>query len=154
LSKINLQLTKKNQRSCDGCTKCCEGWLSADIYGEEMFPGKPCRFVEKNVGCSIYDDRPKDPCKNFMCFWRAEDTVPLEFKPSEIGSLITSQDVEGIEYYSLVECGVKLDSQMLSWFVTYCLSNQINALWTVDGEPYWMGDPRFNNAMDRRYQAV
>lgn len=153
MSKVSLQLTNKNQRSCDGCTKCCEGWLTANIHGEEMYPGKPCQFVEKGVGCTIYDNRPQDPCKNFMCFWRADGIVPIEFKPSEIGSLITIQRIDDMDYYSLVECGEKLDSKFLSWFVTYALSNLLNALWTVDGVPYWMGDQRFNDAMYRLHSG-
>jgi len=153
VSKISLSLSKKNDRSCGDCTRCCEGWLSATIKGEDMYPGKPCQFVEVGVGCNIYKNRPKNPCKTFECMWKSDAIVPEEFKPSKVASLIAKQEVNGIGYLSLVECGEKIDSEVLSWFTIYCLSNLANAFWTVDGKPYWMGDPEFNAEMDKRYQS-
>lgn len=149
MAAINLSLSKKGSRSCEGCTACCEGWITATIQGEDMYPGKPCQFVEKGVGCSIYKDRPKDPCKEFRCMWRDTDTqiMPDEFKPSEIGSMVVRQHVNGIDFLSLVECGEKLRSEMLSWFTTFGVSRGLNLVWTVDGKSYWMGSPQFHQLM-------
>ena len=36
------------KRSCDGCTKCCEGFLPAVIYNKYMYQGRPCHFKKKN----------------------------------------------------------------------------------------------------------
>ena len=151
MAKIKLSLRNKNERSCEGCTACCEGWLSANIKGEEMFPGKPCQFVEQGVGCTIYKDRPKDPCKQFQCMWRSTDSsvMPDEFKPSEVGSIVTVSDIDGIPYHNLVECGVKPQPEVISWFVAFVVGKGLNAYWTVDGKPYWMGSQPFNAAMHR-----
>lgn len=154
MSKIPLTLSvkkKSNDRSCDGCTKCCEGWLVADIHGETMYPGKPCQYVEQGVGCTIYKNRPKEPCKNFACMWKAVEDVPLEFKPSEIGAIIHRMEIDGIAYLNVVECGQLLNPKLLSWFVTYCMSKRINAHWTADGKAFWMGTDEFNKMMMNRY---
>lgn len=77
--------------------------------------------------------------------------MPDEFKPSEIGSLVTRQNLNGIEYLVLVECGVTPLPEVLSWFVTFVISRGLNALWTVDNKPYWVGNPQFNNLMAERH---
>lgn len=154
MAAINLNLSKKGTpaRSCEGCTACCEGWLVANIHGEEMYPGKPCQFVEKGVGCSIYKDRPKDPCKDFRCMWRDTDSqiMPDEFKPSEVGSMVVRQNIDGVDFLTLVECGVKPLPEVLSWFITFGVANGLNLEWKVDGKAYWMGNPHFNEIMFQR----
>lgn len=73
------------ERSCGTCTKCCDGWLSATIYGQEVNIGSPCRFAQGGKGCSIYQDRPVDPCVKFECLWLQDETVPDWIKPEEAG---------------------------------------------------------------------
>lgn len=150
--KIALPISKKDKgRSCGDCTKCCEGWLVATIHGEEMSPGKPCQFVDPGVGCKIYKNRPKDPCKMFSCMWKAVEDVPEEFQPSKSGIILHYQEVDGIKFLNASEAGNEISSLMLSWFVSYCVANQVNAHWTADGKDFWMGRPDFNEAMNRRY---
>jgi hypothetical protein len=153
MGKISLSLGKKNGRSCEGCTACCEGWLTAEIKGEMMYPGKPCQFVEQGVGCTIYKDRPKDPCKEFRCMWRDTDEqiMPDEFKPSEVKSMVTRQQIQGIDYLMLTECGAKPLPEVLSWFVTFAIGNNQNAMWTVDGKAFWIGHPEFNHLMTKEH---
>lgn len=155
MKKIPLKLKNKNERSCEGCTACCEGWLSADINGHEVAPGKPCPFVQQGIGCSIYKDRPKDPCKQFQCMWRATDDsiMPDKFKPSEIGSIVTIAEIDGIPYHRVTECGVRPDPEFLSWFMLFILQNRLNGFWTVEGKPYWFGAPEFVAAMIKFHSA-
>lgn len=158
MAAINLNLSKKGTpaRSCEGCTACCEGWLTANIHGEEMYPGKPCQFVEQGVGCTIYKNRPEDPCKSFRCMWRDTDAqiMPDEFKPSEVGSIVTRQIVDGIEYLTMVECGTKPLPEVISWFVTFGVARGMNLEWTVDGKAHWMGHPQFNEIMLQRHMGT
>ena len=151
MSKISLQLSKKNGRTCDGCTKCCEGWLTANIYGEEMYPGKPCQFVDIGVGCTIYKKRPTDPCKTFQCAWRAAEVVPEQFSPVNTGVIVVEQRVEGIPYLSAVFAGKEIDTEMLSWFVSYAVGRQLNIEWKYQDRPYHIGRVDFIEAMARRY---
>ena len=157
MAAINLGLRpkfKNDERSCEGCTKCCVGWLTANIHGEEMYPGKPCHFVEIGKGCTIYKDRPRDPCKKFVCMWKAVDEVPLEFKPSEVDVILTRAEINGSPYLNAVEAGSTMNPLVLSWFVSYCVSKKINAHWAVDGKAFWMGIDPFNEAMMQRYFPV
>lgn len=152
MSKVSLKLGVKNNRSCEGCTKCCDGWLSANIKGHEMFPGQPCKFVESGVGCTIYDKRPKEPCKTFSCMWRADTRMPEHFKPSLINSIVSQQSIAGIPYLSAVEAGAKSDPEFLSWFISYCVAGKINAEWHVEDKRFFIGTTDFGKAMNKRYE--
>lgn len=152
MSKVALSLGVKNNRSCEGCTRCCEGWLSGNIKGEEMYPGKPCQFVEQGVGCNIYKDRPKDPCKTFVCMWRADMRMPEHFKPSEINSIVTQQTIAGIAYLAAIETGTRPDPEFLSWFISYCVSNRVNAEWHVGDKKFFIGTTDFSKAMNEKYE--
>lgn len=152
MSKVSLNLGVKNNRSCEGCTRCCEGWLTANIKGVEMSPGNPCQFVEVGVGCTIYDKRPKEPCKTFSCMWKADMSMPEEFKPSVANVLVSQQSVDGIAYLAATETGVRLDSEFLSWFVSHVVSRKINAEWHVGKKRFFIGDQAFAKAMTSRYE--
>ncbi len=147
MPKIPLMLSKKNARSCDGCTKCCEGWLTATINGEEMYPGKPCQNCDPGKGCTDYKNRPQDPCKTYMCMWRADDSVPIEFKPSEVNSLVTRSDINGMPYLVLLEAGEKMRAEVVSWFIVFVSSKGINAEWQIDGRSYYSGNTNFLSAI-------
>lgn len=153
MSKVSLSLGKKNSRSCDGCTKCCEGWLTAEIHGEPMYPGKPCQNCDPGKGCTDYKNRPKSPCKDYMCMWRAEDIVPIEFKPSEVNSIITREEINGIHFLTLLEAGEKMRAEVVAWFIVMTTSRGINAQWSIDGKSYFAGHPQFIEMMQQRGQA-
>ena len=112
-------------RSCDGCTKCCEGHLTANIYGYEMGPGKPCFFVTKN-GCGIYSSRPHDPCKGFKCVWKMSSAVPLEFKPNLSGIIMIENQIDNMPYVYLVPAGNEITLEILDWAITAVNSGSIN----------------------------
>lgn len=104
-------------RNCDGCTKCCDGHLTANIYGYEMYPGKPCHFVGKN-GCSIYAMRPYNPCKGFKCVWKQTSAVPLEFKPDLIDMIMIEKSLDGIPYVLIVPAKNEITLEILDWAVS------------------------------------
>lgn len=151
--KTSIQLSVKNNRTCDGCTKCCEGWLAAEIHGEMMYPGKPCQFVEIGKGCTAYETRPENPCKQFMCMWRASGDIPEKFSPLETGVIVTQQNIDGIPYLAAVFAGEEINTEMLSWFVSYGVGRQLNIEWSVDNTPYHLGHVNFIQAMAKRYSA-
>lgn len=103
-----------NERSCQGCAKCCEGWLAADIKGYKMGPGKPCFYLSKDpLGCSDYASRPVDPCVRYRCAWLDEGDMPLELKPSNSNLVVTRRvrrelREDGLceeEYYEVIVAG-------------------------------------------------
>jgi len=142
-------------KSCKDCTKCCEGWLQADIRGHEMGPTNhpykpiPCIFVEQDVGCKEYKKRPKNPCKSFECQWIIQDEFPEELKPSLVNALPISSYTKNrkILYLTLIEAGEKMDPDALSWYITWAMSKQVNFAWKVNGKLRWMGHQDFQEDM-------
>jgi len=132
-------------RSCGECAKCCEGWLSGKVYGHVFYPGTPCFFLEKT--CSIYNDRPVDPCRNFECSWLSEDVFPMWMKPSLANFIITKQHNEALKlsYYVVDEAGAAVDPRAVSWLVDWATSTHANIEYRLDGERKRSGSPEFLN---------
>lgn len=146
------------KKSCGDCTKCCEGFLSANIRGhsmgdltEDIHKPKPCFFIEIGVGCKDYSNRPENPCRIFKCEWLNNKDIPEELKPSKSKNIALRQNVDGIEYLSLVQAGERLDSKVLSWYLLYAMSNGINFAWEIDYETRWIGSPQFIKSMKNKY---
>lgn len=114
-------------RSCNGCSKCCEGWLLGEAYGHKFWPGRPCHFNSEK-GCSIYNDRPDDPCKIFRCEWLINEKIPEWMWPKNINAIIFRRIENDKEYIEITEAGSKLDSKVLSWFVMEYVNGNISNL--------------------------
>ena len=100
-------------KQCDNCTKCCEGWLPGIVKGHDFYPGKQCFFLNIDVGCSIYKDRPRSPCKSFNCFWIQNIDIPNEFKPNNI-------NVIQIEKTLFFLNNDKIKNPFLEWVFVFC----------------------------------
>jgi len=130
-------------RNCDGCTVCCEGWLFGEAHGKHFSPGRPCHFMG-HKGCTIYENRPEDPCKVFKCQWLSNDDIPAWMKPDVIKVLITKREEKGHSYLQLVELGQRMDPRVLSWFFLEHLNGRvINLKYQIDGGWTYIGTPEF-----------
>ena len=135
------------KRECNGCTACCDGWLSGEVYKKPFYPGCKCHFVT-DLGCSIYKKRPKDPCKTFNCEWLVNEDIPSWMKPNLSNIIITYKTSKlGIKYMNVIECGVKLDSSVLSWLIKYCLNKNINLFYKINGGNNYIGSNDFIKEM-------
>ena len=136
-------------RICGGCTACCEGWLSGDAYGKKFFRGMPC-YYKNSKGCSIYENRPENPCKTYQCAWlRHPDIFPEWMKPSESKVLMNVTEHNGHTYLNLLEMDQRMDPRVLSWVFTEYLAGRLpNLRWQVDGAWYLFGQRDFVNAMN------
>jgi hypothetical protein len=148
MTTIDLPLLS-NKRECGTCTKCCEGWLAADIRGYPMFPGKPCFFVEQGVGCKDYENRPKSPCQNFDCSWIKIPGMPEEFKPEFSNVIISEKDLKGMKVISVNKAPDNPSPQLLSWIINYVLLNRGNIVWMVDDKTYFFGSQEFCEEMKK-----
>lgn len=130
-------------RSCGECAKCCEGWLSGDAYGHVFSRGRPCFFLERT--CSIYKDRPLNPCQLFECSWLSEDTFPMWLKPSLANIIITKKQHSDSEltYYIADQAGDTFDSRALNWLVQWAQSTNTNIEFRIGGEITKTGSPEF-----------
>ena len=124
IENIPVHLISSEGRECGTCTKCCEGWLLADIEPEipenrsagsigdfseahigggcTIQPGRPCKFLNmdkdynEGKGCLIPEYRPQEPCRRFICGWLGDDkyVIPEWMKPS-LSDVIISPKVYG-----------------------------------------------------------
>lgn len=147
---------KIRERSCGTCTKCCEGYLVAKVGEIDLYPGKPCHFVEMNCGCSVYKDRPVDPCQTFKCEWLQQPLIPEWLKPNLSNAIFIYypplpefqlDDIRAYGHTKLVEAGGKLTAQTLSWAVAHYTFNGLNLMWEYDhGTGGAIGSKDFVNA--------
>ena len=128
-------------RTCDGCTKCCEGWLSASAHGHTFYPGKPCHFLGKS--CTIYKDRPENPCKSYKCEWLVNEDIPMWMKPDLCNVIMTKRTENNIEFYDLAEAGQQLDSAVLSWVFMWALNKNKNIKYQIKGGINKIGSQEF-----------
>jgi len=138
-------------KECGTCTKCCEGWLGANIKGHDMYPGKPCFFVEIGKGCTIYNDRPKDPCKDFSCGWIDIEDMPEEFRPEVSGVIMHFKENNGNQYIGLAKAPNNPTEQYLSWAIVYARSRGTNILWYIDDKSWWLGNDDFCLQMELQH---
>ena len=103
------------EKSCGTCTKCCEGWLAATIHGKEVKVGSPCQYVSLD-GCSIYADRPVNPCVKFKCLWLVDKEVPDWVKPENSG--VIAQIIAKKEMV-VTPAGQTVSSEYRTWAKAY-----------------------------------
>ncbi len=111
-------------RSCDGCTKCCEGFLSGQAYGYTFYPGKPCHFIGKS-GCKIYEYRPHNPCVTFKCAWKYKSIVPEWMKPNEIDMILVERVKEGISFLDINPASKQISIEVLNWAIDMFVQGKI-----------------------------
>ena len=133
-----------SERSCNGCAKCCEGWLHSEAYGHAFYKGRPCFFLQKT--CSIYETRPENPCRTYKCAWLAEDTFPAWMKPDLVNNIITRRNVNNISYYEIIEAGSTMEAKTLSWLVHWALNTNNNILYYIEGGANKVGSKDFLQA--------
>ena len=136
--------TKKITRSCGTCKRCCEGWMGGEAYGYTFKPGTPCHFLSIESACTIYESRPQ-MCSKFTCQWLLNDFFPEWMKPDQSNVLINVHVSvsNGFKYYYVRETGQQMDSRVLSWLVTHCLTTGKNMCYVIRGSLNFVGSPEF-----------
>lgn len=142
------------KRECGSCTKCCEGHLAANIKGHQMYPGKPCFFVEIGKGCKEYNSRPAEPCRNYICYWKLNQEVPKRFKPEHSGVLMNWYEIEGMNYIDIVKAPNEVTVEILSWAVLHARINNLNIKWTEADRIHWFGSEEFCTAMLNKLKSA
>ncbi|HTH94297.1 MAG TPA: hypothetical protein VL550_03620 [Rhodocyclaceae bacterium] len=108
-------------RSCDSCTACCDGWVSMNIGGCEVYPGKPCPN-STGTGCKDYANRPDDPCRQFHCAWVTNGSpLPEWMKPNQAGVLVLlgKHQWRGIPVDVALPVGAKIPEPSLNWMQAF-----------------------------------
>jgi len=123
---------------------CCQGWLEGNVNGHAFYAGAPCHFVPC-TGCSIYKDRPAEPCKSYKCAWLDDEGfLPEWFKPDVSKILCTWRKTsEGITYLDVEECGEQIDAIHLNWLFMAHIKAGFNLRYKVKGGLNFIGSPDF-----------
>jgi len=142
------------QRECGSCTECCQGWLHGEAHGHKFYSGVPCHFVGEK-GCSIYENRPENPCKSFKCEWLINNNIPEWMKPDKCKVIIKSEDWlhEGEsqgKYLIICEAGQQIDSKVLAWFFDIHLNTNIPMIIQIAGGARWYGNEKFLKFVETR----
>lgn len=129
-------------RACDACSKCCEGWLQGSTFDKKFWRGRPCHYFIGSK-CSIYSERPEDPCRVFRCEWLSNDNIPGWMRPDQVMAIMVSRQREGHNFLEINEAGEKLRAEVLSWAVMYCLERNLNLVYFIDGGVNRIGSQEF-----------
>jgi hypothetical protein len=136
-------------RSCGDCKACCDGWAGyGAAYGRTFYPGKSCYFLG-DKGCSIYELRPKEPCKRYKCAWlkNIDNAYPEWLQPNLSGVIISNKvDKFGKPYLKVLETGNKIKDEVLQWLTSYQLETKKNMSIQINGEWKHFGDHDFADA--------
>ncbi len=137
-------------RSCGSCTACCDGWLTGTVRGHDMKPGVPCHF--RGAGCcTIYPDRPENPCRSFFCAWRLDgNPFPDSFRPDQVGVIIVARQWRDRPGYELISAGRDPDDSLLNWMREFSTTTGSPFLYSIDGHYHAFGVPAFQEEMRMR----
>lgn len=138
-----LAVMPREERQCGPCTACCDGWLRINIHGYDVRPGRPCPYSIAH-SCSIYENRPEDPCRKFVCGWLVRGSpLPEEFRPDKIGVIFVISPWRGVPIYVLTPAGRDPSDDVLRWTKEWSLRVQKPFLYQSGGEWYAFGSPQF-----------
>ena len=137
----------EHKRTCGDCTACCQGWLEGTAHGIDFYNGVPCHFVGCN-GCTIYENRPQSPCKDFSCQWLINNDIPEWMKPNKSNVIVSGMKYshpngsEGM-YLEVTEMGKTIDAKILNWFFKLHVNKQVQIKIQVEGGWSWFGTKEF-----------
>lgn len=112
------------ERSCGECRKCCEGWLvgrvsEPGVVDHELKIGAPCPHSSTR-GCGIYQHRPEQPCRSFVCGWLLPASpFPEQFKPDRLGVIVVPIQWREQRAWILVSAGKTPNDELLAWMREY-----------------------------------
>lgn len=95
-----------------------------------MKPGSPCQHCEVS-GCAIYENRPVDPCRDFVCAWLDPDSpLPARLRPNECGAIILmNRQWQGRKVVRAVPVGKKIPAETFAWLQAYTRETSIPLLY-------------------------
>jgi hypothetical protein len=138
-------------RHCGACTACCEGWAEGEIRGQRMFPGRHCHFLQRGrepSPCTIYDERPQSPCRNFVCGWLAPGSpFPDDFRPDRVGVILVPTRWREQPAWILLSAGQDPGPEMLTWMQAHARTTGQPFYYARNGERLGYGPAAFQQDM-------
>jgi hypothetical protein len=145
-------MDSKTERSCGSCTACCDGWLQIEVRGHHIRPGQPCPFSIEHR-CSIYDERPQKPCREFVCGWLiASSPLPEWMRPDKSDMIMLAANFiwRGLPVDVLVPAGRRPKTKALEWMKVFCAEKKRLLIYQIDGDWFAFGPPAFQDEISER----
>ena len=144
--------TAAAKRECGECTACCQGWAEGEIRGHRMFAGQHCHFLADGA-CTIYEERPQSPCRNFVCGWlMAGSLLPEDFRPDRIGVIAVPMRWRERPAFVLLSAGNDPQPQTVAWMEAFARASGSPFFYEQKGERIGYGPPEFQQEMLAKLQ--
>ena len=128
------------KRECGDCNMCCK-WLIYVINNHVKHPGKPCFYLGET--CTVHEVRPQS-CRDYFCGY-IQGIVPEWMKPSLSNVLVNVEKwgPENKNMLRIIECGKKMDSEVLSWLLNFSRSSDTGIIYQLSGYNNYFGPDDF-----------
>jgi hypothetical protein len=137
------------ERRCGSCTACCDGWLQIEVRGHKVGRGKPCPFSTGH-NCTIYADRPADPCQKFICGWLiARSPLPEWMRPDQAGMILLPAQFHWnkLAVDVAVAVGEAPKAKAIGWLKGFCEAHRRPLLYQLGTEWHAFGPESFQTEM-------
>lgn len=148
----SIDMQAESTRSCGTCTACCDGWLRIEVRGHQVSPGKPCPFRVQH-GCSIYDERPQHPCREFICGWLvASSPLPDWMRPDKSDLIMLAANFvwHGLPVDVVVAAGERPKKKALDWLMKFSTERRRCLIYQISDEWFAFGPPAFQAEISER----
>jgi hypothetical protein len=136
-------MSLSESRSCGDCTACCDGWLQIEVYGHHIRRGKPCPFSIENK-CSIYNERPQEPCREFRCGWLVKSSpLPEWMRPDKADMILLAANFSwrGLPVDVAVAVRDRPKQKALDWLTKFSSEKKRLLIYQLDGDWFAFGPP-------------
>jgi hypothetical protein len=142
-------------RRCGPCTACCEGTLRINVRGHAVGLGKPCPFLGKHR-CAIYDERPNDPCRVFVCGWlMTASPLPEWLRPDRANVIVLPANLtwRGLAVDVALATGDRSNNEAIDWLKQYCSTHRRGLLYQTANDWYAFGPLQFQAEMNEFFRT-
>jgi len=117
-----------------------------------MFAGQPCHFLGDGA-CTIYEERPQSPCRNFVCGWLMPGSaLPESFRPHRVGVIVVPLLWRARPAYVLLSAGRDPGDELLLWMRNYSQASGHPFFFQRSGERFGFGPHEFLAEMSAKVQ--
>lgn len=140
-------MDRRSVRICGDCTACCDGWLKIEVRGHQIFPGRACPFSSAHQ-CTIYKDRPDDPCRQFVCGWLVDSSpLPEWMRPDKANMILLPANFiwRGLPVDVAVAAGESPRRKALDWLTKFSLEKKRLLIYQSQKDWFAFGPPAFQS---------
>ncbi len=115
----------------------------------------PCRFRVEH-GCSIYDERPQHPCREFVCGWLvASSPLPEWMRPDRSDMIMLAANFvwHGLPVDVIVAAGQRPKQKALDWLMKFSTENRRCLIYQIGDDWFAFGPPAFQARDFRAHRA-